>query len=115
MELFRHQQEALNSYLKLFRRMWAEQMRTGIFHAVGCALLMEMGCGKTITSIAIAKYLKVQRVLRRMLIVAPLSILPVWEEELTKFVKLKNYSRGILNAYAFKKKYVELTSTRNLL
>ena len=48
MELFRHQQETLDCYIKLFSCMRSEQMRTGIFHAVGCALLMDIGCGKSV-------------------------------------------------------------------
>ena len=62
--------------------MRSEQMRTGIFHAGCCALLMEMGCGKTVTAIAVADFLRAQHVLHSVLIIAPLSILPVWEDDL---------------------------------
>ena len=51
----------------------------------GAALLMEMGTGKTITSIAIAGALWLAGRVKRVLIVAPLSILGVWEEEFAKF------------------------------
>ena len=46
---------------------------------------MEMGTGKTVTSIAIAGRLWQQEKIHRLLIVAPLSILGVWEEEFRKF------------------------------
>ena len=54
----------------------------------GAALLMEMGCpgtGKTLTTIAITGALSQAGRIRRVLIVAPLSILGVWEEEFQKF------------------------------
>ncbi len=51
----------------------------------GAALLMEMGTGKTITSIAIAGALWLTGRIKRVLIVAPLSILGVWEEEFDKW------------------------------
>ena len=51
----------------------------------GAALLMEMGTGKTITSIAAAGALYLSGRIRRLLIVAPLSVLGVWQEEFAKF------------------------------
>ena len=51
----------------------------------GATLLMEMGTGKSLTSIAIAGQLLKERSIRKVLIVAPLSILGVWEEEFQKF------------------------------
>lgn len=57
----------------------------GTMQSRGCALLMEMGTGKTITSIAITGALSNAGRIRRVLIVAPLSILGVWEEEFQKF------------------------------
>ena len=48
----------------------------------GAALLMEMGTGKTLTTIAIAGKLLLQQRIRRLLVVAPLSIRwpasPLW-------------------------------------
>ena len=43
------------------------------------------GTGKTLTSIAIVGQLWKERRIRKVLIVAPLSILGVWEEEFQKF------------------------------
>ena len=51
----------------------------------GVALLMEMGTGKTITSIGIAGALYQFGKIKRVLVVAPLSILGVWEEEFSRF------------------------------
>lgn len=56
----------------------------GVFSR-GVALLMEMGTGKTITSIGIAGALYQFGKVRKILVVAPLSILGVWEEEFSKF------------------------------
>ena len=46
---------------------------------------MEMGCGKTITSIAIAGILHQHRHIKKILITALLSILGVWEQEFARF------------------------------
>ena len=46
---------------------------------------MEMGTGKTLTTIAVAGRLWLKHKADRMLIVAPLSILGVWQEEFQKF------------------------------
>ncbi|MEG1322802.1 MAG: DEAD/DEAH box helicase [Ruthenibacterium sp.] len=76
---YRHQVDAYHFVCNLF----------GIAHDTpisrGAALLMEMGTGKTITSIAIAGALYHAEKACKMLIVAPLSILGVWEEEFAKF------------------------------
>lgn len=77
---YRHQIEAYEYACGLFGLPLGGAMRSG-----GCALLMEMGTGKTITSIAITGALVRAGRIRRVLIVAPLSILGVWEEEFQKF------------------------------
>lgn len=51
----------------------------------GVALLMEMGTGKTLTSIAIAGALYQYGKVKRILAVAPLSILGVLEQEFARF------------------------------
>jgi len=51
----------------------------------GAALLMEMGTGKSLTAIAVSGALAEKRQISRVLIVAPLSILGVWQEEFSKF------------------------------
>ena len=57
----------------------------------GAALLMEMGTGKTLTTIAIVGRLWQEKRVQRLLVVAPLSILGVWEDEFRKFAD--TYSR----------------------
>ena len=69
----------------------------------GTALLMEMGTGKTITSIAIAGAMYQSGKIRRVLVVAPLSILGVWEEEFAKFAAFP-YSLTVLQGTVAKKK-----------
>jgi SNF2 family DNA or RNA helicase len=54
-----------------------------------------MGTGKTITSIAITGALYHAQRIRKVLIVAPLSILGVWDEEFAKFADFK-YSLNVL-------------------
>ena len=76
---FEHQKRAFQFAMKLFGLSSSEQ-RSG-----GVALLMEQGCGKTITSVAIAGALYLAGKISKVLIVAPLSILSVWEEEFDKF------------------------------
>ncbi|MDL2318164.1 DEAD/DEAH box helicase [Eubacteriales bacterium OttesenSCG-928-A19] len=61
-----------------------------------------MGTGKTITSIAIAGALYLSRKIRRVLVVAPLSIVGVWEEEFDKFADFP-YTLQILTGTGAKK------------
>lgn len=49
------------------------------------AYLMEMGCGKTATAIATAGHRYFNDGLRRVLVVAPLSVVPVWPKEFAEF------------------------------
>ena len=49
--------------------------------SAGTALLMEMGTGKTLVSIAVAGYLYKWGEISRVLVVAPKSVLGVWQEE----------------------------------
>lgn len=76
---FSHQKQAFLVACKLFGLIPSD------FHSGGVALLMEQGCGKTITSIAIAGALFNAGKINKALIVAPLSILSVWEDEFSKF------------------------------
>ena len=68
----------------------------------GVALLMEMGTGKTLTTIAVAGRLWLDGKIERMLIVAPLSILGVWQEEFRKFADYP-YSLAVLNGTGSRK------------
>lgn len=51
----------------------------------GAALLMDMGTGKTLVTIALAGILFIERRIHKLLVVAPKSILSVWENEFEKF------------------------------
>lgn len=74
-----HQQQALNFACKQFGLLDSTQISRGI------ALLMEMGTGKSLTSIGIAGILYQLGLIKQVLVVAPLSILGVWLEEFEKF------------------------------
>lgn len=71
--------------------------------ARGLALLMEMGCGKSLTGIAISGILYQFGEVNRVLVVAPLSILGVWQEEYEKFAAFP-YELIILKGSCAKKK-----------
>ena len=68
----------------------------------GAALLMEMGTGKTLTSIGIVGQLWKERRIARLLIVAPLSILGVWRDEFNKFAGY-DYCLSVLEGTAARK------------
>ncbi|GHV35033.1 hypothetical protein FACS18949_12200 [Clostridia bacterium] len=68
----------------------------------GYGLLFEMGCGKTITAIAVAGSLHLTQKIHRVLIVAPLSIVGVWREEFAKFADF-DYTLAVLIGSGAKK------------
>jgi SNF2 family DNA or RNA helicase len=68
----------------------------------GSALLMEMGTGKTLTSIAITGALWNAGRIQRLLIVAPLSILGVWQDEFQKFAAF-DYALAMLEGTTARK------------
>ena len=68
----------------------------------GVALLMEMGTGKSLTTIAVAGRLFLNRKIERLLIVAPLSILGVWQEEFRKFASFP-YSLAMIEGIGSRK------------
>lgn len=57
----------------------------GVKSSDGVALLMEMGCGKTLVAVAVAAALYRYGYGNRVLVAAPLSILGVWRDEFTRF------------------------------
>jgi SNF2 family DNA or RNA helicase len=75
---YRHQRDAFAFVCGLFG------LYGGTVQSQGAALLMEMGTGKTITSIAIAGAMYLGGNIRKVLIVASLSIVGVWDEEFAK-------------------------------
>ena len=54
-------------------------------HGKGFGLLFEMGCGKSLTAIAIMGALYEMGKIRRVLVISPGSVVSVWEEELARF------------------------------
>lgn len=70
---YQHQEEAFKFVMNKFE------------NPGGVALLIEMGCGKSLISVATAGALYKESKIRKLLIVCPLSICGVWEEEFSKF------------------------------
>ena len=68
----------------------------------GAALLMEMGTGKTLTTIGIIGALLLTGRIQRVLIVAPLSIVGVWQEEFVKWADYR-YNLAVLTGSGTKK------------
>lgn len=95
--LYQHQKAACRFACQRFGILPSE------VHSNGVALLMEMGCGKTITSITIAGILHQYRHIRKILIAAPLSILSVWEQEFACFADFP-YQLTILKGSSTQKK-----------
>lgn len=64
---------------------WRDAVQEMVFGGGGYGLLYEMGCGKTLTAIAVAGTLYQMGVLKRVLIVAPTSVCSVWPREFAQF------------------------------
>lgn len=62
----------------------------------GFGLLFEMGCGKTLTAIAIAGAGYQMGKVERLLIVAPTSVVTVWPKELQEYAKFKYTCKTLL-------------------
>lgn len=96
---YAHQENAFRFACKLFG------LEDNCLLSRGVALLMEMGCGKTITSVGIAGALYQFGLVDRILVVAPLSILGVWKEEFEKTADFP-FTMTILEGSSAKKKEV---------
>ena len=99
---YRHQQEAFDFVCRSFGLLPEPEAGPPATKSSGCALLMEMGTGKTITSIAITGALAKDGRIGRVLIVAPLSILGVWEAEFARFADFP-YFLAVLSGTGAKK------------
>lgn len=64
---------------------WQKAMQAMCFGGGGFGLLYEMGCGKTLTAIAVAGSLWQMGLVRRALIVAPASVCSVWPREFSQY------------------------------
>lgn len=94
---FAHQQKAFDFVCDLFGLTSYEEKSSG------AALLMEMGTGKSLVGVSIAGILSRFFLIERVLIVCPLSIMGVWEEELERFADYP-YSVTLLKGTMQKKK-----------
>ena len=94
---YSHQQEAFDFACEKFG-LTAPYMSSS-----GVALLMEMGCGKTITSVGITGILYQFGKIKRVLIVCPLSIVGVWQQEFERFADFP-YELTVLKGSSAKKK-----------
>lgn len=94
---YRHQQRAYEFTLGLFGLLPSQ------FRSNGAALLMEMGTGKSLTTIGVAGSLYEYGRINRLLVVCPLSITGVWLDEFEKFAAFP-YSLVVLEGTGEKKK-----------
>jgi SNF2 family DNA or RNA helicase len=79
------------------------------------ALLLEQGCGKTWVAIALAGYRRYTGQIKRLLIIAPATVLPVWERQFHEHANF-NFAITILNtdSTAEKAKIVKSMQKDNL-
>lgn len=84
--LFRHQVRAANMAL----------IQLSSKPSAGFGLLFEMGCGKTLTAIAIMGALYCQHKITRVLVVAPSSVCSVWPHDLAAFAAFPYEVRVLL-------------------
>jgi SNF2 family DNA or RNA helicase len=89
-EPYAHQVEAFNFAAEVFGK------------GKGTAFLMDMGTGKTITTIAVVGALFLEGKIKRLLVVCPKSIVGVWEEEFAKFADY-DYRLAVLEGDTAKK------------
>ncbi len=94
---YRHQQEAFDFVC------WQFGLTDGTLRSRGAALLMEMGTGKSLTALSVAGALYGGHHISRVLVVPPLSILGVWQEEFDKFADFP-YSLTVLKGTLEKKR-----------
>ena len=85
-DLYNHQIRAANMAMIQFA---AKQ-------PAGFGLLFEMGCGKTLTAIAIMGALYLRREITRVLVVAPSSVCSVWPHDLEAFAAFPYVVRVLL-------------------
>lgn len=76
---YKHQQDAVEFATKILGYNGEQAKSKSV------AILAEMGTGKSLITIALAGKLWEEKQIRRMLVVAPLSITGVWKEEFEKF------------------------------
>lgn len=90
---------------------YAEAMT--LFHQGRCGygFFFEMGCGKSLTAVAVAGQLYLEQQVRTVLIVAPLSVIPVWPREFGDYAGYP-YSVTVLDDRSRKKKLEKLKAAK---
>jgi len=81
---FQHQVAGYNVVGSIFG-LW------GTPRSAGAGLYMEQGTGKTLTTIAIAGRMFLDGIIKKMLVVAPASVVPVWPSEFGSFAAFPHY------------------------
>lgn len=94
---YAHQQNAFDFACRRFGLTVPQMSSSGV------ALLMEMGCGKTITSVGITGALYQFGKITRVLVVCPLSIVGVWQQEYERFADYP-FNLTVLKGSSAKKK-----------
>ena len=56
----------------------------------GAVLLMDMGTGKTLTTIAVMGRAYLNEKIKKVLVVCPASVVPVWEKEIEQYADFEN-------------------------
>jgi SNF2 family DNA or RNA helicase len=78
-KLYKHQEAAVEFALEVLGYGAREPTSKAV------AILAEMGCGKTLITLALAGRLQAEGHIKKMLVVCPKSIVGVWESEFAKF------------------------------
>lgn len=107
-EPYEHQQKAFDFACQKFGLFDNRKQSDGV------AFLMDMGTGKTITTIAVAGILYQMERIETVLIIAPLSILPVWEKEFEKFADFPYEMHVLTGTMAQKKQQTIFKQTDKL-
>ena len=97
-KLFQHQMRAANMALLSFGLIDPKNkvLNSGYQSSQhGFGLLFEMGCGKTLTAIAIAGALYQMGIIKSVLIVAPTSVCPVWPKDMGDYADFR-FRVGVL-------------------
>lgn len=85
-----------------------------LFHQGRCGygFFFEMGCGKSLTAVAVAGQLYLEKQIRAALIVAPLSVIPVWPREFADYAGYP-FNVTVLDDSSRKKKLEKLKAAKN--
>ncbi|MDR2410742.1 MAG: DEAD/DEAH box helicase family protein, partial [Bacteroidales bacterium] len=81
----------------------------------GCAYLMDMGTGKTLTTIGLVGEMFSYGAIEKMLVVCPKSIVSVWEQEFNKFADFDYMLKILEGAVDYKSKALKMLWTPNKL